>query len=217
MSRSTSAGSPSVGACAIPVTNRGAGNRPRGFPREPRDDCRTGPGAVPVSSGAVPLTGPGVVPANPGAGPLRRSYCALGDLRQIQTAAVIKAALALASVNSDSSRRACCSLRSSSRPMIDRMDEVSEFRCRRLSSSNARSRVSGVRSCVGDEALLRVDCTVQTFQQPVDRVGEIPQLVAGSAEGESLVDIAGGDPLDGGVHRPQRAQHPPSHQPAEHE
>src|SRR3982074_3798456 len=46
---------------------------------------------------------------------------------------------------------------------------------------------------VGDEALLRVLCTVQTFQQPVDRVGEIPQLVAASAEGESLVDVAGGD------------------------
>jgi hypothetical protein len=70
---------------------------------------------------------------------------------------------------------------------------------------------------VGDEALLRVEGTVRTFQQPVDRVGEIPQLVARSAEGESLVDFAGGDPLDGGVHRPQRAQHPPGHQPAEHE
>jgi hypothetical protein len=54
---------------------------------------------------------------------------------------------------------------------------------------------------VVDEALLRVLCTVQTFQQPVDRVGEIPQLVAGSVEGEPLVDVAGGDPLDGGVHR----------------
>jgi hypothetical protein len=42
---------------------------------------------------------------------------------------------------------------------------------------------------VGDEALLRVEGTVKTFQQPVDRVGEIPQLVAGSA-GESLVDVA---------------------------
>ena len=60
----------------------------------PGTDRRTGPGAVPVSSGAVPLTGPGVVPANPGAGPLRRPYQALGDLRQIQRAAVIKAALA---------------------------------------------------------------------------------------------------------------------------
>lgn len=49
---------------------------------------------------------------------------------------------------------------------------------------------------VGDEALLRVEGTVKTFLQPVDRVGEIPQLVAGSAEGESLVDVAGGDPLD---------------------
>ena len=56
---------------------------------------------------------------------------------------------------------------------------------------------------VGDEALLRVEGTVKTFQQPVDRVGEIPQLVAGSAEGESLVDVPGGDPLDGGVHEPQ--------------
>lgn len=45
----------------------------------PGTDCRTGPGAVPVSSGA---------------GPLRRPYYALGDLRQIQRAAVIKAALA---------------------------------------------------------------------------------------------------------------------------
>ena len=44
---------------------------------------------------------------------------------------------------------------------------------------------------VGDEALLRVEGTVKTFQQPVDRVGEIPQLVAGSAEGESLVDVCG--------------------------
>jgi hypothetical protein len=70
---------------------------------------------------------------------------------------------------------------------------------------------------VGDEALLRVKGTVKTFQQAVDRVGEVPQLVAGSAEGESLVDVAGRDPLDGGGHRPQRAQHPPSHQPAEHE
>jgi hypothetical protein len=70
---------------------------------------------------------------------------------------------------------------------------------------------------VGDEALLCVEGTVKTFQQSVDRVGEIPQLVAGSAEGESLVEVAGGDPLDGGVHRPQRAQHPPSHQPAEYE
>jgi hypothetical protein len=31
------------------------------------------------------------------------------------------------------------------------------------------------------------------------------------------VAVAGGDPLDGGVHRPHRAQHPPSDQPAEHE
>jgi hypothetical protein len=30
---------------------------------------------------------------------------------------------------------------------------------------------------VGDEALLRVEGTVKTVQQPVDRVGEIPQLV----------------------------------------
>jgi hypothetical protein len=220
MSRSTSAGSPAVGACAIPVTNRGCGQPAAGVSREPGTDCRTGPGAVPVSSGAVPLTGPGVVPANPGAGPLRRPYHALGDLRQIQRAAVIKAALPFGQRQQRFRRRPCCSLRSSSRRMIDRMDEVSESRCRRLSSSNARSRVSGVRSSrgrVGDEALLRVLCTVQTFQQPIDRVGEIPQLVAGSAEGESLVDVAGGDPLDGRVHRPQRAQDPPSHPPAEHE
>lgn len=43
----------------------------------PGIDCRTGPGAVPVRSG-----------------PLRRPYHAPGDLRQIQTAAVTKAALA---------------------------------------------------------------------------------------------------------------------------
>jgi hypothetical protein len=45
---------------------------------------------------------------------------------------------------------------------------------------------------VVDKALLRVEGTVKTFQQLVDRVGEIPQL---AAEGESLVAVAGGDPL----------------------
>jgi hypothetical protein len=67
------------------------------------------------------------------------------------------------------------------------------------------------------KAALAFDQRQQRFQQASLLFAEVEQLVAGSAEGESLVDVAGGEPLDGGVHRPQRTQHPPSHQPAEHE
>ena len=90
----------------------------------------------------------GPLPPTLGPVPLRRSDHALGDLRQVQRAAVIKAALAFGQRQErfQSSRCPYCSLRSSSRPMVDRMDEVSECQCTRLSSSNACSRVSGVRS-----------------------------------------------------------------------
>ena len=67
---------------------------------------------------------------------------------------------------------------------------------------------------VGDEPALRGERAVQAFQQRVDRVGEVFQLVTGAVDGEPLVQAVGGDPPRGRGHYPQRAQHPARDQPA---
>jgi hypothetical protein len=47
---------------------------------------------------------------------------------------------------------------------------------------------------VGRETALGGESALQALQQPVDRVGEVFQLVAGSGHGEPLVQAVGGYP-----------------------
>jgi hypothetical protein len=87
--------------------------------------------------------------------------------------------------------------------MIDRMHEV-ESRCRRLSSSNGCSRVSGVRSSWAALATKRFCASYALCRRsssPSTVSARFRSSSRGPREGESLVDVAGGDPLDGGVHR----------------
>ena len=68
---------------------------------------------------------------------------------------------------------------------------------------------------VGCESLLFGDVCLEPREEAVDGVGEILQFVAGSAECETLVQVALGDLPGGRRHRPQRAQDPARDQPAE--
>ena len=61
---------------------------------------------------------------------------------------------------------------------------------------------------VGREPPLGVERCLQPREQVVEGVGEFPELVVGSAQGQSLVQVAGRDPAGGGSDRAQRAQYP---------
>jgi hypothetical protein len=73
------------------------------------------------------------------------------------------------------------------------------------------------RELVSTQSPTRGDNHVKRFQQPVDRVGEIPHLVAGSAEASHSWTLPAEIRLMAVFTVRSGLQHPPSHQPAEHE
>ena len=61
---------------------------------------------------------------------------------------------------------------------------------------------------VGCESLLFDDVCLESREEAVDGVGEIPQLVVRPREGEALAEVVLGDLARGRGHHPQRSQHP---------
>ncbi len=68
---------------------------------------------------------------------------------------------------------------------------------------------------VGDEPLVRVERGLQPSEQPVDRVSQVLQLVAGAGQGQPLVHIAFGDLVQAFGHGQHRTQYATGDQPAE--
>ena len=68
---------------------------------------------------------------------------------------------------------------------------------------------------VGDEPPLRFERGLEAREQLVDRVRELPQLIARAEEREPLVQALLGDPPGPGGDRPQRCQHPAGDHPAQ--
>ena len=72
------------------------------------------------------------------------------------------------------------------------------------SGAHHRQRGAQLVRGVCDEPSLGVKRRLQAFQQPVDRVGEQPQLIARARHREPLVQVRLRDPLGGRGDRPQR-------------
>ena len=68
---------------------------------------------------------------------------------------------------------------------------------------------------VGDEAALGGERGLEPVEQVVEGAGELAQLVVGAAEGEPLMQAAGGDRAGAFVQEPQRPQDASGGQPAE--
>ena len=73
--------------------------------------------------------------------------------------------------------------------------------------------VRGVR----DEAPLRLERALEPAEQPVDRVAELAQFVAGPPQVEPLVEVRGGELPGGHRDRADRPEDPAGDQPAEDE
>jgi hypothetical protein len=69
---------------------------------------------------------------------------------------------------------------------------------------------------VGDESSLCIECGLEPLQQPVDRVGELLEVVVSSVHSQAVVEVVFGDPAGSRRDRAQRCQDPPGHDPAEH-
>jgi hypothetical protein len=68
---------------------------------------------------------------------------------------------------------------------------------------------------VGHEPALSLEGAFQSAQQSVDRVSELPELIARAGQGKTPMKVGLRDLLGGGCDRPQRPEHSPRHQPAE--
>ena len=69
--------------------------------------------------------------------------------------------------------------------------------------------------CIGDELTLGVEGRLESLEQPVERVPELPQLVVGAGQREPTVQVARGDVARRVRDRAQRPQHTARHEPAE--